>query len=93
MTHVLRERFGRRERPRFARLFAQPQRIAKPLSRGRPCLVALTSAQQTEKGVRTFSTWAPVTYEGLSQRVAALDSLAAYSSIGIWKTSSAFTRR
>src|SRR3954454_3628315 len=44
-------------------------------------LVALTSAQQTEKGVRTFSTWAPVTYEGLSQRVAALDSLAAYSSI------------
>ena len=44
-------------------------------------LVAFTSAQQTEKGVRTFSTWAPVTYEGLSQRVAALDSLAAYSSI------------
>src|SRR3954469_1172504 len=44
-------------------------------------LVALTSAQQTEKGVRTFSSWAPVTYEGLSQRVAALDSLAAYSSI------------
>src|SRR3954462_3231765 len=44
-------------------------------------LVALTSVQQTEKGVRTFSTWAPVTYEGLSQRVAGLDSLAAYSSI------------
>src|SRR5262245_11298438 len=28
-------------------------------------LVIVPSAQQTEKGVRTFWTWAPVTYEGL----------------------------
>src|SRR5437762_12997627 len=28
-------------------------------------LVIVSSAQQTETGVRTFSTWAPVTYEAL----------------------------
>jgi putative ABC transport system permease protein len=44
-------------------------------------LVVLASAQQSEKGVRTFSTWAPVTYEALRARVTALDHLAAYSSI------------
>src|SRR4029077_14080798 len=44
-------------------------------------LVALTSAQQTEKGVRTFSTWAPVSYEALRPRVTALDHLAAYAPI------------
>ena len=44
-------------------------------------LVIVSSAQQTERGVRTFSTWAPVSYEALRQRVAALDHLAAYSSI------------
>lgn len=44
-------------------------------------LVVFTSSQQTEKGVKTFSTWAPVTYEALRLRVTALDHLAAYSSI------------
>ncbi len=44
-------------------------------------LVVLTSAQQTEKGVKTFSVWAPLTYEALRPRVTALDHLAAYDSI------------
>jgi predicted permease len=44
-------------------------------------LVIVSSAQQTEKGVRTFSTWAPVTYEGLRSGVTTLDHLAAYASI------------
>src|SRR5262245_47743343 len=44
-------------------------------------LVILWSAQQTNTGVRTFSTWAPLTYEALRSRVGALDHLAAYSSI------------
>jgi putative ABC transport system permease protein len=44
-------------------------------------LVIISSAQQTEKGVRTFSTWPPVTYEGLRPRVTTLDHLAAYTSI------------
>ena len=43
-------------------------------------LVMLSSAQQTERGVRTFSTWAPVTYEALRPRLTTFDSLAAYSS-------------
>ena len=44
-------------------------------------LVIVSSAQQTERGVRTFWTWAPVTYEAMRPRVTALDYLAAYSSI------------
>src|SRR5687767_6939671 len=44
-------------------------------------LVMISSAQQTGTGVRTFATWAPVSYEALRPRVTALDSLAAYSSI------------
>ncbi len=44
-------------------------------------LIMISSAQQTETGVKTFSTWAPVSYEGLRPRVTALDNLAAYSSI------------
>ncbi len=44
-------------------------------------LVMVSSAQRTGTGVRTFSTWAPVTYEALRPRVTAFDSLAAYSSI------------
>ena len=44
-------------------------------------LVVLTSTQPTEKGVKTFSTWAPLTYEALRPRVTALDHLAAYNSI------------
>ncbi len=44
-------------------------------------LVIVSSAQQTGTGVKTFWTWAPVSYEGLRPRVTALDHLAAYSSI------------
>jgi predicted permease len=44
-------------------------------------LVIVSSAQQTETGPRTFSTWAPVSYEALRQRVTTLDHLAAYNSI------------
>ena len=44
-------------------------------------LVIVSSAQQTATGVRTFSTWPPVTYEGLRPRVTTLDQLAAYTSI------------
>src|SRR5256885_1256128 len=46
-------------------------------------LVMISSAQQTETGVKTFSTWAPVTYEALRSRVTTLDHLAAYSSIDV----------
>src|SRR5687767_520652 len=44
-------------------------------------LVIVASAQQTGTGVKTFSTWPPVTYEGLRLRVTTLDHLAAYTSI------------
>jgi len=44
-------------------------------------LVIVSSAQQTETGVKTFSTWAPVSYEALRPRVTALDHLAAYAPI------------
>jgi predicted permease len=43
-------------------------------------LVIIPSAQQTEQGPKTFTTWAPVTYEELRPRVTTLDHLAAYSS-------------
>src|SRR5262249_6862366 len=49
-------------------------------------LVLLQSAQQTGTGVRTFTTWAPVTYEALRARVTALDQLAAYASINVQLT-------
>ena len=49
-------------------------------------LVMISSAQQTGTGVRTFSTWAPITYEALRSRVTAFDSLAAYSSINVQLT-------
>ena len=49
-------------------------------------LLIISSAQQTETGVRTFSTWPAVTYEGLRPRVATLDSLAAYVSIEVQLT-------
>src|SRR5688572_2443765 len=42
-------------------------------------LVVVSSAQQTETGVRTFSTWAPTSYAALRTRVSALDHLAAYA--------------
>src|SRR5262245_18955195 len=44
-------------------------------------LVIVQSAQQTETGVKTFTTWTPVSYEGLRTRVTTLDDLTAYSSI------------
>jgi predicted permease len=44
-------------------------------------LVVLTSAQQTGTGVKTFSTWAPFTYDALRTRVTTLDELAAYTSV------------
>src|SRR5438094_5515303 len=46
-------------------------------------LIIVSSAQQTERGIKTFSTWPPVTYEALRPRVTALDHLAAYSSIDV----------
>jgi putative ABC transport system permease protein len=49
-------------------------------------LIIVSSAQQTETGVRTFSTWPPVTYEGLRARVTTLDHLAAYTSIDVQLT-------
>ena len=49
-------------------------------------LIIVSSAQQSETGVRTFSTWPAVTYEGLRPRVTALDHLAAYTSIDVQVT-------
>jgi predicted permease len=42
-------------------------------------LVIVSSAQQTEKGPRTFASWSPLSYEALRPRVTALDDLAAYA--------------
>ncbi|HET7698660.1 MAG TPA: ABC transporter permease [Vicinamibacterales bacterium] len=41
-------------------------------------LIIVQSAQQTERGVRTFSTWSPVSYDALRPRVTAFEHLAAY---------------
>ena len=46
-------------------------------------LIMISSAQQTETGIKTFSTWPPVTYEGLRSRATTLDHLAAYNSIDV----------
>lgn len=46
-------------------------------------LVLISSAQQSERGIRTFSTWAPVSYEGLRTRVTAFDDLTAYAPIEV----------
>jgi putative ABC transport system permease protein len=43
-------------------------------------LVTVSAAQPTGKGVRTLSTWAPVTYEALRPRLTTVDHLTAYSS-------------
>ena len=43
-------------------------------------LVAVSSAQQTERGPRTFLNWAPVSYEALRRNVTTLEHLAAYAS-------------
>ena len=44
-------------------------------------LVMASTAQQTETGIKTFSTWSAVTYDALRSRVTAFDELAAYASI------------
>ena len=49
-------------------------------------LIIISSAQQAETGVKTFSTWPPVTYEGLRPRAITLDHLAAYTSIDVQLT-------
>src|SRR6185436_3412352 len=49
-------------------------------------LIIVSSAQQTETGVKTLSTWPPVTYEGLRPHVTTLDHLAAYTSIDVQLT-------
>jgi predicted permease len=49
-------------------------------------LIILSSAQQTETGIKTFSTWPRVTYEGLHPRVTMFDHLSAYTSIDVQLT-------
>jgi predicted permease len=44
-------------------------------------LVVFSSAQQTGTGIKTFSTWAPMTYEALRERLTALDHLSAYAAV------------
>jgi predicted permease len=44
-------------------------------------LVVLASTQRAEKGVKTFWTWTPTTYDALRPRLGTLDDLAAYNSI------------
>ena len=84
-------------RPRHARARHRPQcrdflrrlrrNFRRPLPYPNPDrLIIISSAQQTETGVRTFSTWPPVTYEGLRPRVTTLDHLAAYTSIDVQLT-------
>ena len=46
-------------------------------------LVVLSSAQLTENGPRTFSSWAPVTYDGLRDHAKTLHQLAAYSPMDV----------
>jgi putative ABC transport system permease protein len=43
-------------------------------------LILISSAQQTETGVKVFGTWAPVSYDALRQRATTLESLSAYNS-------------
>jgi predicted permease len=49
-------------------------------------LVMISSVQQSETGVRTFSTWAPLTFDGLRPGVTTLESLAAYSPVDVEMT-------
>jgi predicted permease len=44
-------------------------------------LVAVQVTQRTEAGVKTFTSFAPASYEGLRRRVTTFDQLAAYTSI------------
>jgi len=43
-------------------------------------LIMISSAQQTRTGVKTFTTWSPVSYDAIRQSVTTLDHLAAYTS-------------
>src|SRR5215470_24044 len=43
-------------------------------------LIVISSAQQTQAGVKTFTTWAPISYDALRQGVTTLDQVAAYTS-------------
>jgi putative ABC transport system permease protein len=56
-------------------------------------LVTVSSAQRTERGARTFWTWAPVTYEALRPRVTTLEDLTAYTSIDVQLTGRGEPRR
>jgi predicted permease len=49
-------------------------------------LVTIQSTQQTATGIKTFSTWAPLSYEALRPRVTVFDDLAAYTSIDVQLT-------
>jgi putative ABC transport system permease protein len=46
-------------------------------------LIMISSAQQTDKGIKTFGTWTPASYEGLRARVRSLEALTAYESITV----------
>src|SRR4051812_19169319 len=46
-------------------------------------LVVLQAAQPTGKGIKTFSTWSPASYESLRRHVTTLDALAAYASADV----------
>ncbi|MEO8480774.1 MAG: ABC transporter permease, partial [Acidobacteriota bacterium] len=46
-------------------------------------LFIVWSQQLAETGVRTFSTWSPLSYQALRTRVASLDDLAAYASTDV----------
>ena len=43
-------------------------------------LIVISTAQQTETGVKTFATWSPTSFDALRPRVTALDDPAAYAS-------------
>src|SRR5262245_20114799 len=43
-------------------------------------LIMISSAQQTQAGIKAFTTWAPISYDALRQGVTTLDHLAAYTS-------------
>ena len=44
-------------------------------------LLIISSAQQTQSGLKAFGTWAPATFDGLRARTTTLDALAAYDSM------------
>jgi predicted permease len=44
-------------------------------------LIVISSAQQTDTGIKVFGTWTPGSYEGLRTRVRSLEALTAYQSM------------